>query len=185
MRFIETPINDCFVIEAEPHEDARGLFARMWCAQEFAEASLPASYVQSSLSRNPELATVRGMHFQQPPSKEGKLVRCTRGGVFDVIVDIRHNSSTFLTAYSVDLTAQNLRAVFIPPGCAHGFQTIVEDTDVLYQMTDYYAPKLSTGFRWDDPALGIKWPLPVSLISSRDREYPDLDESRLRSLTWE
>jgi dTDP-4-dehydrorhamnose 3,5-epimerase len=107
-----------------------------------------------------------------------------RGGIFDAVVDIRHTSSTFLTSFTVDLTAKNLKALYIPPGCAHGFQTIADETDVLYQMTDYHAPELSDGFRWNDPAVDIAWPLPVSLISTRDREYSDLDQSRLRDLSW-
>lgn len=184
MRFVETPIAGCLVVEADRHEDSRGLFARMWCAREFAEANLPSLFVQSSVSRNPETATVRGMHYQLPPSNEGKLVRCVRGGIFDAVVDIRHTSATFLMSFTVELTAENLKALYIPPGCAHGFQTIVEETDVLYQMTDYYAPDLAEGFRWDDPAVDVAWPLPVSSISSRDHEYPDLDESCLRDLSW-
>jgi dTDP-4-dehydrorhamnose 3,5-epimerase len=184
MRFVETPISGCLIVEAEPHEDSRGLFARMWCAREFADAKLPSVFVQSSVSRNSNVATIRGMHYQLPPSREGKLVRCVRGGIFDAVVDIRHTSSTFLTSFTVDLTAKNLKALYIPPGCAHGFQTIADETDVLYQMTDYHAPELSDGFRWNDPAVDIAWPLPVSLISTRDREYSDLDESRLRDLSW-
>lgn len=184
MRFSETPVSGCLLVEAEPHEDMRGLFARMWCASEFADANLPSHFVQSSLSRNAKLATIRGMHYQLPPSKEGKLVRCVRGGIFDAVVDIRHESATYLTSFTIDLTAQNLKALYIPPGCAHGFQTIADETDVLYQMTDYYAPELSDGFRWNDPAFDIAWPLPVSLISPRDGEYADFDESRLRDLSW-
>ena len=173
------------VIEIEPHADERGLFARTWCRKEFAEAGLPSDFSQCSLSRNTSMGTLRGMHFQLPPSQEGKLVRCSSGDVFDVVVDLRVGSRSFLAQEHVRLSKDSARAIFIPPGCAHGFQTLVGDCDVVYQMTDYYAPELGSGIRWNDPILDIPWPLPVEIINDRDRGYPDLDESWLRSLVWD
>ena len=124
------------------------------------------------------------MHFQKPPSTEGKLVRAVQGAVLDVIVDLRAGSDTFLKHVAVELSAVNLTAVYIPPGCAHGFQTLVDDTDVFYQMTDYYAPELGDGLRWNDPALGIDWPLPDPTMNDRDRTYPDLDRTAIEALSW-
>ncbi len=184
MRFEATSIPGCIRIEVEAHEDDRGLFARTWCAREFGEAGLPVELAQCSLSRNPRKGTLRGMHFQKPPSLEGKLVRATRGAVIDVIVDLRSGTDTFLSHVSVELSADNLTAVYIPPGCAHGFQTLADDTDLFYQMTDFYAPDLGDGLRWNDPALGIDWPLSDPVMNDRDREYPDLDRAALEALSW-
>lgn len=184
MLFEATAIPGCVRIEAEAHEDDRGLFARTWCAREFEAAGLPGALAQCSLSRNPRKGTLRGMHYQRPPSREGKLVRATRGAVLDVIVDLRPGTDTFLTHVAVELGAENLTAVYIPPGCAHGFQTLMDDTDVFYQMTDFYVPDLGCGLRWDDPRLGIEWPLPDPIMNERDRNYPDVDEQVLAELDW-
>lgn len=184
MRFSGTDIGGCFIVDIEPHSDERGLFARTWCASEFENAGLPANFVQCSVSRNRSATTTRGLHFQLPPSREGKLVRCTRGGIVDVAVDIRPNSATFLNHVMVELDEENCRAIYIPFGCAHGFQTLTDNADVMYQMTDTYAPELSAGLRWNDPALGISWPEANPIMNDRDRDYPDLDEGWLRSLDW-
>lgn len=184
MRFQETRLGGCMLVEIEPHVDQRGFFARTWCAREFEAAGLPESVVQCSVSRNSAAGTTRGLHFQLPPSREGKLVRCTRGAIVDVIVDIRADSPTFLEHISIELTEENCRAVYIPPGLAHGFQTRADDTDVFYQMTDYFAPELGAGLRWDDPALGIRWPEMTPIIHERDQGYPDVDIDWLKSLNW-
>ena len=185
MRFVQTDIPGCAIVEIEPHEDERGGFARTWCQHEFDGAGLPSRLVQCSVSRNRKRGTMRGLHFQLPPSREGKLVRCTRGAIFDVVVDLRSASRRYLGHVSVDLTADNCRAIFIPPGCAHGFQTLQDDTDVFYQMTDVFAPDLSAGLRWNDPELAIEWPIDEAIMNGRDRDYPDLDRDWLGSLSWE
>ncbi len=185
MRFVPTQIADCQIVAVEPHEDERGAFARTWCQNEFDGAGLPNRLVQCSVSRNHKRGTLRGLHFQLPPSREGKLVRCTRGAIFDVVVDIRWTSPNYLGNVSVELTADNGRAIFIPPGCAHGFQTLEDDTDVFYQMTDVFAPDLGAGLRWNDPALGIDWPIDTPIMNDRDRDYPDLDHDWLGNLSWD
>lgn len=184
MKFSSSPISGCLIVDIEPHQDERGMFARTWCMREFKEAGLPDNVVQCSLSRNTSKGTTRGLHFQLPPSQEGKLVRCTNGEIFDVIVDIRGDSPTFLQHFSITLSDRNNRALFIGPGCAHGFQTLEDDTDVFYQMTDYYAPDQAAGLRWNEPRLGIVWPLHDPIMHERDATYPDLDECWLRDLDW-
>lgn len=169
-------IHQAFLARIERHSDARGFFARTFCAQEFARAGLPTDAVQSSISFNSARGTLRGMHFQWPPSREGKLVRCVRGGVFDVLLDLRPESPTYLRHASVQLDDENRDAVFIPHGIAHGFQTLSDSTEVLYQMTDVFAPDLGAGVRWNDPAFGIAWPIGSGMvISERDANYPDFD----------
>jgi dTDP-4-dehydrorhamnose 3,5-epimerase len=184
MKFGDSDIAGCRIIDIDSHADERGMFARTWCAAEFEDAGLPANVVQCSISRNSRAGTTRGLHFQLPPSREGKLVRCSRGGIVDVVVDLRPNSATFLERVMVELTDENCRGIYIPFGCAHGFQTLTDDTDVYYQMTDFYAPELSAGLRWNDPALGVAWPRANVVMNDRDRSYPDLDEGWLRSLDW-
>lgn len=164
------------MVELEPHADERGFFARLWCAREFEQAGLSEYLVQASLSRNDRRGTLRGMHLQMPPSSEAKLVRCTRGSIYDVVVDLRPDSETYLRHFGVTLTAKEGKALYVPPLMAHGFQTLEDNTDVLYQMTDYYAPQLGCGFRWNEPAFAIEWPIAGELIMhSRDRAYPDFD----------
>lgn len=181
MKFKPTPLEGAFVIEVEPHEDLRGLFARTWCAREFAEHGLETQMVQTSFSRNTQRGTVRGMHLQLPPSREAKLVRCTRGRIYDVIVDLRPQSPTFLQHFGVELSAESANALYIPTLFAHGFQTLVDACDVSYQMSDFYAPQLGFGLRWNDPALGIAWPIDGEVaMLARDREYPDFDPAAYR-----
>ena len=184
MLFAATELSDCVIIDVETHVDKRGFFARTFCVEEFREAELPVEFVQCSLSRNVSRGTLRGLHFQRPPSQEGKLVRCTRGAVYDVIVDLRADSNSYLRHVGVELSEENCRAVYIPPGCAHGFQTLFPDSDVFYQMTDVYAPELGAGLRWNDPALSIEWPIENPVMNRRDQDYPELDDEWLRSLKW-
>ncbi len=164
MRFEETPLPGAFVVELEPNVDFRGYFARTWCTREFADAGLPAEFVQASLSHNVKRGTLRGMHMQLPPSREGKLVRCTRGRIFDVIVDLRPQSRAYLRHFAIELTADAQQALYVPPTMLHGFLTLDDDTDVFYQMTDFYAPELGFGARWNDPAFGIRWPFEDDLV---------------------
>ena len=159
MKFRETPLSGAFVVDIEPHLDERGFFARTWCSQEFAAQGLEHALVQVSISRNARRGTVRGMHLQLPPSRESKLVRCTRGSIYDVIIDLRPESPTYLRHFALELQAQASNALYIPPLVAHGFQTLADDTEVLYQMTDTHAPELVYGVRWNDPAFAIGWPL--------------------------
>jgi dTDP-4-dehydrorhamnose 3,5-epimerase len=179
MNFRALDLSGAFLIEPQPHVDERGFFARTWCSEEFAEAGLPPQIVQTNLSCTVARGTIRGLHYQRPPSREGKVVRCLRGGIFDVIVDIRPDSPTFLQHAGVELTQVNRLAFYIPPGFAHGFQTLEPETEVWYQMTDHYQPELSDGLRWDDPALAIQWPLRPSAMNDRDAAYPDLDRTAL------
>ena len=182
MRFEALSVHQAFLARIERHADERGFFARTFCVREFARAGLPTEAVQASVSFNTRRGTVRGMHFQWPPSKEGKLVRCLRGSVFDVLLDLRPDSPTYLRRVSVRLDEDNRDAVFIPHGVAHGFQTLSDSTEVLYQMTDVYAPDLATGVRWNDPAFEIEWPMRTGIvISERDANYPDFDRQAFES----
>jgi dTDP-4-dehydrorhamnose 3,5-epimerase len=169
MRFIATELIGAYIVEPEPHQDSRGLFARTFCAQEFREHSLVDTFVQCNTSWNARKGTLRGLHYQLPPSSEIKLVRCTAGALWDVIVDLRPDSPTYLQHVGVELTAKNRRALYIPEMFAHGFQTLEDDTEVFYQMSEFYAPKSARGLRFDDPKLAIKWPLPAISISDQDR----------------
>jgi dTDP-4-dehydrorhamnose 3,5-epimerase len=177
MRFEALAIDHAFLVRIEPNADARGFFARTFCTREFAAAGLPAEVMQASVSYNARRGTVRGMHFQWPPSREGKLVRCVRGGLFDVLIDLRPDSPTYLRHTAVTLDENNRDAVYIPPGIAHGFQTLADATEVLYQMTDSYAPELAAGVRWNDPHFGIEWPITGEVvIAQRDASYPDFEQ---------
>jgi dTDP-4-dehydrorhamnose 3,5-epimerase len=182
MRFEALSIHQAFLVRIEPRADIRGFFARTFCVREFAEAGLPTAVVQASTSFSGTRGTVRGMHFQWPPSREGKLVRCLRGSLFDVLLDLRPDSPTYLRHVSVALNEDNRDAVFIPHGVAHGFQTLSDSTEVLYQMTDAYAAGLAAGFRWDDQSFDIEWPLSSDVvISERDARYPDFDRRAFES----
>lgn len=176
MIFEALGIHQAHLVRIVRHADARGFFARTFCAKEFAGAGLPAQAVQSSVSFNARRGTLRGLHFQWPPSREGKLVRCLKGAIFDVLLDLRPDSPTYLGHLSVHLDEDNRDAVFIPHGVAHGFLTLADATEVLYQMTDVYASDLATGVRWNDPSFGIAWPGDgPTVISDRDAHYPDFD----------
>ena len=173
MIFEPTPIPGAFVVRPERREDERGSFARVWCRHEFAAHGIEVDMVQGSVSRNRRAGTLRGMHFSRPPSQEGKLVRCERGRVHDVLIDLRTGSKARLAHFAIELDDRAGAAIYVPPGVAHGFQTLVDDSDVLYLMSDFYQPDLGEGVRYDDPAFGIRWPLPVTMIAVRDSTYPD------------
>jgi len=175
--FQSTPIPGSLLVELECKTDDRGFFARSWCREEFERQGVAVDMVQASLSHNRIAGTLRGLHFAWPVSQEAKLVRCERGRVLDVILDLRPASPAFLRHFMVTLDDEQRNAVYIPPGVAHGFQTLVDDCTVLYMMTDFYRPDLGDGVRFDDPAFGIAWPHPVTLIHERDRTYPDFDSS--------
>ena len=174
MIFSETKLKGAFVVDIEPRHDERGLFARSFCAQEFSDHGLESHFVQCNVSRNVKKGTVRGMHFQKAPFEEGKLVRCTHGRIFDVIVDLRPESESRLDWYGIELSDENHRALYIPPGFAHGFQTMEGNSEVFYQMTEFYHEECSTGVRWNDPAIAIEWPFADPIISPRDASYPDI-----------
>lgn len=178
MRFTELALADAVLVEIEPHMDERGLFARSYCAEEFAAACLPVSWPQMNVSFNRQSGTVRGMHYQLAPHEEPKLVRCTQGRVHDVIIDLRPQSPTYCQHVSVDLSALNRSALYVPPGFAHGFQSLENDSELLYLMGTSYAPEAQSGARWDDPAFDLHWPLPISAIAERDREYGDYKTER-------
>lgn len=181
MKISPLALDGAFLIESEPFTDERGHFRRIWCRNEFARHGVELSLVQASMSHTERSGSIRGMHFQIPPSREGKLIRCTRGRIFDVVVDIRPRSATFLQHESVSLGPDSGEALFLPSGFAHGFQTLTDDVDVFYEMTDVYQPDLARGFRWNDPSTAIKWPLPVSVISARDKSYEDLKPDDFRA----
>lgn len=176
MRFFETELKGAFVIEPEPRTDERGFFARTYCAEEFVQHGLRPEVVQANLSYNVRKGTLRGLHFQVAPKAESKLVRCSAGAVYDVIVDLRPDSPTFRRWIGVELTSQNHRMLYVPEGFAHGFQTLVDDAEVCYQVSAPYSPAHEGGVRWNDPAFGIVWPEPVTMISDRDRNRPDFGQ---------
>ncbi|MBX3013814.1 MAG: dTDP-4-dehydrorhamnose 3,5-epimerase [Caldilineaceae bacterium] len=173
MLFQPTKLADAYLVEVQPIRDERGFFARAWCVQEFADHGLDTKLVQCNLSFNQQRGTLRGMHYQQEPHAETKLVRCIRGAIYDVIIDLRPTSPTYLQWLGVTLSAANRSMLYIPKGFAHGFQTLADETEVFYQMSDFYAPAAAQGLRWNDPHFGIDWPLPVTVISAKDQAYPD------------
>lgn len=173
MIFGPTPIAGAFLVETEPREDERGFFARTFCQDEFRHHGLDPCVAQCGISFNPHRGTLRGMHLQAPPHSEAKLVRCARGAVYDVILDLRADSPTFRHWWAVELSPAGGRLLYMPAGVAHGFQTLEPDTEVSYQMSRPYVPEAATGVRWDDPAFGIQWPLDVSAISDADRARAD------------
>ena len=173
MRFTPTPIPGACVVEPEPHRDDRGFFARTFCVEEFRAHNLNPRLVQCSVSFNQRKGTLRGMHWQAAPREESKLVRCTHGALFDAIVDLRPDSPTFKENFTIELSAENRVMLFVPEGVAHGFLTLMDGTEVLYQMSEYFASECARGVRWDDPAFGIAWPEGEKIIHERDRAYPD------------
>jgi dTDP-4-dehydrorhamnose 3,5-epimerase len=182
MLFEPLPILGAVLVKLERHADARGFFARSFCVEQFAAQGISAQAVQSSVSYNEQPGTVRGMHFQWPPSREAKLVRCVRGRLIDVLLDLRPRSPTYLNHVAVTLDQDNRDAAFIPHGVAHGFQTLTADTEVLYQMSDVFAPELAAGVRWNDPAFGIRWPIAQDVvIAERDARYPDFERAQFEA----
>ncbi len=175
MIFTELPLKGAYVVEMEPLTDERGFFARSYCAEEFAAHGLGPQLRQCSVSYNTRAGTLRGLHYQAAPCEEHKLVRCTSGAVYDVIVDIRASSPTHRRWFAAELSAANRRSLFIPPGFAHGFVTLSEHAEVYYMISVAHSPQLSRGFRWNDPAFAITWPVAPVVISARDASYPLLD----------
>jgi dTDP-4-dehydrorhamnose 3,5-epimerase len=173
VKFTETPIRGAFLIDIEALEDERGFFARTYDAVEFRRHGLDPHIDQCSLSFNRQKGTLRGMHFQHQPHQETKLVRCSRGAVYDVIIDLRPSSPSFRKWFAAELTAQNHRMLYIPEGLAHGFQTLEDESEVSYQISQPFRPDAASGVRWDDPAFAISWPLAVTCIGERDRSFPD------------
>jgi len=175
MIFVETPLSGAYVIEIEKHEDERGFFARSWCEREFADKGLDPHLVQCNVSFNKRKGTLRGLHYQIVPHGEVKLVRCTKGSLYDVIVDLRKESPTFLKWFAAELTAGNHKMLYIPRLFAHGFQTLEDDTEIFYQMSEFYEPTASRGIRWNDPRLGINWPDVGRVMSQKDQVYPNIE----------
>jgi dTDP-4-dehydrorhamnose 3,5-epimerase len=171
MFFQPTKLKDAYIIETDRKEDERGFFARTWCQEEFTEQGLDTNLVQCSISYNKKKGTLRGMHWQIDPFAETKLVRCTQGAIYDVIVDLREDSESYRQWIGVELTPGNRKALYVPKGFAHGFQTLEDDTEVFYQISEFYAPDCARGFPWNDPTFKINWPLEVSVISNKDRQY--------------
>lgn len=171
MRFVSTPIAGVFVVEPELIEDERGFFARTYCRDEFTAHGLNPELVQCSISFNKHRGTLRGMHYQKTPHAEAKLVRCTQGEIFDVVVDLRPESASYLQWFGVELTSQNRKALYIPEGLAHGFQTLMDNTEIYYQISERYYPESSCGVRWNDPAFAIQWPLDDPIMNLRDQGY--------------
>jgi dTDP-4-dehydrorhamnose 3,5-epimerase len=173
--FKETDLRGAFLIDLEERGDDRGSFARVFCEREFEAHGLPTRFPQSNLSRNRKAGTLRGMHYNLAPFAEAKLVRAQSGAIHDVIVDLRPGSATYLRSVGVELSAATGRALFVPAGFAHGFITLADDTDVHYQMGEFYQADAARGFRWNDPAFSLSWPRPVTVIAERDANYPDFD----------
>lgn len=175
MIFTETTLKGAFIIDIEQKEDHRGFFARTFCAQEFVANGLEVTDAQCSIAFNHEKGTIRGMHYQAEPATEAKLVRCTQGAIYDVIIDMRPDSPTYLAHIGVELTAQNRRSLYVPEMFAHGYQTLTDGTEVLYQMNKFYIPGYERGLHYDDPILGIEWRLPVTEISEKDLKWQMLE----------
>jgi len=173
MIFKETSLKGAYIIEIEPLEDERGFFARSFCQKEFEEHSLNFSIVQCNLSYNKKKGTLRGMHYQVAPYEEAKLVSCVRGAIYDVIIDLRQDSNSYCQWLAVELNEKKFNMIYIPEGFAHGFQTLKDDTEVFYQMSEFYHPECARGVRWNDPAFGVKWPLHNPIISEKDKGYLD------------
>jgi dTDP-4-dehydrorhamnose 3,5-epimerase len=172
MRFVETSVAGAMLIDPAPHADARGRFMRAWCAREFTEHGIAFQPVQANLGFSVRRGTVRGMHFQRQPASEAKLVRCTRGAIFDVVLDLRPNSPSCGAWFGVELSDDDARMLYLPEGCAHGYQTLEPNTEMHYMTSAFYAPRAVAGVRFDDPAFDIAWPLAVSEISEQDRNWP-------------
>lgn len=179
MIFTETPLPGAYVIEPEPSADERGWFARTWCRREFEAHGLETRVAQCSTSFNRTRGTLRGLHFQPAPLAETKIVRCTRGSVYDVIVDLRADSPSYTRHFAVVLSSDDRRMIYVPAGFAHGFQTLENDTEVCYQISEFYSPRHGRGVRWNDPVFGIQWPDADRVITERDRNYPDFDPATL------
>ena len=175
MIFTETKLSGAFIIDLEQRGDNRGFFARTFCAREFEEHGLKTTVAQANMSYNHRKATLRGMHYQLPPAAETKLIRCVRGGIYDVIIDLRPESPTYMQHIGVELTQDNHRALYVPEMFAHGFITLADDVEVMYQVGEFYSPGYERGIRYDDPVFGIEWPLEVAVISDKDAAWPPFE----------
>lgn len=173
--FTETKLKGAYIIKPEKLNDGRGFFARIWDKKEFSKMELETEFVQSSISVNKKKGTIRGMHYQSSSYEESKIVRCIRGKIYDVIIDLRPDSKTFKKWFSIELSANNYKMLYIPKGFAHGFQSLEDNTEVFYQISEFYNPKFSKGIRWNDTKLNIKWPLQVTVISEKDKSFPELE----------
>lgn len=180
MIFTPTKLQGAFILEVKKIEDERGFFGRSWCKRELEEHGLNANVVQANVSYNKVKGTLRGMHFQKAPHQETKLVRCTRGAIYDVIIDLRPNSPTYKQWIGVELTEDNYRMLFVPEDFAHGFITLQDNTEVTYQVTQYYTPGAEGGIRWNDPAFNIQWPIEPTVVSGKDQVHPDFAEEFLK-----
>lgn len=176
MKFDKTPLNDAYLISLDIKNDDRGWFTRTFCAEEFGQHKLTQNWVQMNHSMTNKKGTIRGLHYQLPPHSEAKLVRCIRGIIFDVILDLRENSSTFLQHFAVELSAQNSRMVYIPEGFAHGFQTLTDNVELIYHHSTMYTPSSENGIRFDDQLIGIKWPILATEISERDKSFSTINK---------
>ena len=176
MIFTETKLKGAFILDIEKREDSRGFFARAFCQKEMAAHGLKPIIAQANLAFNIRKGTVRGMHFQYPPAAESKLVRCTRGAILDIIVDLRSESPTYLQHIEVELSEDNYRALYVPERFAHGYQALRDGTETSYQVGEFYTPDAEGGLRFDDPKLGLKWPLPISVVSDKDKAFKPLSE---------
>lgn len=174
MIFHSTPIPDAYLICPEPHADDRGRFARLWCLDELRAQGLDVAFVQANASVTTHRGTMRGLHYQEPPYAEAKLIHCTRGAIFDVLVDLRPQSEAYLRWFGTELSAANRRLMFVPEGCAHGYLTLTDGAEATYVVSSPYQPGAEGGIRYDDPALNIEWPVPVEVVSEKDRSWPDL-----------
>ncbi len=187
MKFEETPLAGAFVVDLEPRLDERGFFARAFCQNEFAEHGLRTTIAQANISWNASAGTLRGMHFQYPPAAETKFIRCTQGGLYDVIIDLRPESKTFGKHFGIELTASNHRALYVPERFGHGFITLADNTEATYQVGEFYTPGKEGGLRFDDPALGIDWPISPTVVSEKDANWADfanqIDDIRLNMTT--
>ena len=179
MKFTETKLKGAFIIDLNRLEDGRGYFARMFCQREFEEHGLKATIAQANIAHNAKKGTLRGMHFQFPPAAETKLVRCLRGGILDIIVDLRPESPTYLEHIAVELTGENGRALFVPERFGHGYQVLEDNTETSYHVGEFYTPELESGLLYDDPRLGLEWPLPVEEISEKDGKWERLETYEL------
>ncbi|MDE3185322.1 MAG: dTDP-4-dehydrorhamnose 3,5-epimerase [Bacteroidota bacterium] len=177
MNFKETKLEGCYEIEVIPHEDNRGWFARTFCKDEFKKIGHDKEWVQINHSFTKEKGTLRGMHFQNPPNAEIKLIRCIAGKIFDVAIDLRKNSPSFLKWFGVELSAENKKMIYIPEGCAHGFLTLTNDCEIIYHHTNFYTPSYEDGINYQDPAVKIEWPEAIEMISHRDKNLPKLPEN--------
>lgn len=180
MKFTPTAVEGCFIVDLQLHSDDRGFFARSYCTDEFAAQGIDFTIAQANTSFNHAAGTMRGMHRQIAPAAEGKLVRCTRGTIIDCCLDLREDSPTFGEHVMVELSADNRRALWIPPYCGHGYLTMTDDTEITYQVSGKYTPEAERGQRYDDPAFGLEWPGEVVVISDKDKAWPDWDGKKIR-----